>query len=301
MAKKILRGFIIVLIIANFFFLGAVYAEKAVVLSDAELDEISAAGFDIDINSVLAFRSSVAAQSNISAVNGLSAHVVSLTNSNFANIHNIGNSAVALQSNIAAVVAKSGDINGATINNRNEATISNTANTDTEGYAEASSLNADIPAFSLLGINNVYAAGSAVASQSNIAAIVALAGNIKNAFIDNYNDATLTNFGNSAVAAQSNIAVIVAQKDIDTATINNTNLANVANTLNDVFGGANLQNFTYSGVWGNLNINHLSLTYSEVASQSNIAIIVSLAGSITNASIQNYNPAGIQLISPESQ
>lgn len=295
MRRKQLRIVFIILIL-SWFSPYRTFAAQAKVLSDAELDNISAAGFDIDINSVSAFRSSVAAQSNIAALKGFGLNAASLSNSNFAIINNIGNSAVAAQSNIAAIVADRGNIEGVTVNNRNVAEINNMGNAG--GYAEAGSLNANIPSYGLLGVNNVYSDGSALASQSNIAALIALDGNIKDTLINNHNDATLANFGNSAVAAQSNIAIIVAQGNIDNTTINNSNVANVVNTLNGSSGGANIQNFTYSGLWGNLNIQHISVNYSTLANQRNIAVVVSLSGNVKNISVNNSNIANAQNILP---
>jgi hypothetical protein len=288
--------FVFIILISIGFLPYRAFAGQAVVLSDAELDAVSAAGFDIDINAVLAYRSSVAAQSNIAAIYGLGASAVSLSNSNFAQVNNFGNSAVAVQSNIAAVVAKEGDIQSATINNTNTANLNNTGNAS--GQAHATSLNLDLsPQAVLTRINQVLANYSAVASQSNVAAVVSLNGNIKDTVINNANTANLTNLGNSAVAAQSNIAVLVAQGTIDNSSINNSNIADVVNTGLPAAspGGANLQNFTYSGVFGNLNINHILVNYSASANQSNIAVIVSLGGGdVTNSSVNNSNIANVQ-------
>ena len=285
-----------ILIIGGFILLNfstPIYAEKITVLSDAELDNISAGGIDIDINAAEAFRSAVVSQSNIGAFKGFSLNNISLNNYNLSAINNTGNSAVGLQSNIAAVVAQKGDIKAATINNNNTATINNTGSL--EGALSASLANINAP-LGLVTINRVYADKSAVASQSNIAVIAALEGNIKDSLINNKNFAALTNFGNSAVASQSNIAVVVARGNIDNTTINNLNEAIVTNTgLNTALGGgAQVQNFNYSGLLGSLQINHLSVAYSAEAAQSNIAIVLSLGGgNVSNTHINSSNIATV--------
>lgn len=138
-------------------FLSLSYAYQATVLSDAELDNISAAGFHINLNAVLAFRAAVAAQNNI-----------------------------------AAVIAKDGDINGATINNSN-------------------TLNAS-------GVD------PGIDTQKNVAVVVALDGKIKDASIHNSNTATLTN---PQDLNQSNIAIIMAQGNIEDSSISNANFLTI--------------------------------------------------------------------------
>lgn len=281
--KKISIFISFVFIIYNFSPL--VYGGQAVMLSDEELDGVYAAGIDININSVEAFRSAVAAQSNIAAVTSLSANTVSLTNSNFAQINNIGNSAVAAQNNIAAVVARNGDINGVTINNTNVANIENSVTT-TEGFARALSLNAG----DKLTLGQVYAAGSAVASQSNIGVIAALNGGIYSSSINNLNDAVVENWGGSALASQINIAVAIANGGpIDGVTITNTNVANVGTT--DAV-GTMVDSTVYNGTLGNVNFNCV-VNQSAVATQINIAVIAALDNNATNTSVTNYNIATV--------
>jgi len=154
MLKKIfLITLILISVIIAGGFLSLSYANQATLLSDAELDNISAAGFDINLNAVLALRQAVTAQNNISAV-----------------------------------IAKNGDINGATINN------SNTLN--------ASSVDPGID------------------TQKNVGVVVALEGKIKGATIHNSNTATLTN---PQDLNQTNIAIIMAQGNIESSSISNTN------------------------------------------------------------------------------
>lgn len=280
--KKISIFISIVFIISNFSPLA--YAGQAVALSDEELDGIYAAGIDININSVEAFRSAVVAQSNIAAVTSLSANTVSLTNSNFAQINNVGNSAVAAQSNIAAVVARSGDINNATINNTNVANINNSVTA--EGFASASSLNMG----DRLTLGQVYAAGSAVASQSNIAVLAALNGGIYNSSINNFNNALVENWGGSALASQINIGVAITKGGpINGVTITNSNVANVGST--DAIGTITNSTF-YNGTLGNVDFN-LVVNQSAVASQINIAVIAALSNNATNTSVTNHNIATV--------
>lgn len=287
--KKIFRS----LIILGFFVFisfGFIRAQEAIVLSDSQLDDISAAGFDIDINAVEAFRSAVIAQSNIGAVKGFGLSNISLNNSNLGSINNIGNSGVGLQSNIAAVVAEKGNINGATINNSNILDIKNTGGQP--GAVSASLINADLSS-GLAAVNKVYADNSAVATQSNIAVMAALGGDITNSFINNRNFAALNNLGNAALAAQTNIAVVVARGNIDNVAINNLNEALVTNTANAA-GGAQVQSFNYSGLLGSLYVNNLSISYSAQAAQANIAVIVSLgSGHVTNSSVNSSNIATV--------
>jgi hypothetical protein len=100
---------------------------------------------------------------------------------------------VALQSNIAALVSyTTGDINGNSINNSNDAYVDNYY-TDDEGGVVAKSLFVGT-AEDTLSINAVEAYQSAVAAQSNIAAVVAMGGGVYNTSINNSNYATVENY-----------------------------------------------------------------------------------------------------------
>lgn len=89
-------------------------------------------------------------------------------------------------------------------------------------------------------LNAAYAFRSAVASQSNIAAVATL--NSSSAVnINATNQAIIRNQGNSAVASQINISTVLAKiGDITNAIINNLNVADVSNIFTEE-GGVKLE------------------------------------------------------------
>lgn len=215
MLKKIF--FISLVLIISGGFLSSAYAYQATVLSDAELDSISAAGFDInkyfDINAVLALRQTVTGQNNISAV-----------------------------------IARTGDINGVTINNGNTL--------------------------------NAFSSASGIGKQKNIGMVIALKGKIENAFIHNSNTASLTN---PQDLTQVNIGIIMAQGNIANSEIINTNSLTI-------LGGTS---YSHTVVSPAPNIEHISINYSALGKQSNLGVVVSFAGSITNTRISSFNNRNI--------
>lgn len=268
------------------------YPKQAIILCDQELDNISAAGFDIDINAAYAFRSAVISQSNIAAIasfNGSINHT-KINNSNLATVKNQGNSAVASQSNIAAIVAESGDIKDAIIKNTNIANVEN--NYTSEGGAQLNTASFDTTT-STVKINNVSADASSVVAQTNIAAVVALDGNIKDTKIRNFNHAVIKNNGDSALANQNNIAVMVASGSIENIQINNTNIANVKNTHTTDSDGANVVSLSHNGMLANFSINNIVTENSASVSQSNISAVISFVGNIKNDSIKGKNIAHV--------
>jgi hypothetical protein len=149
-------------------------------LSDAELDEVSAAGFDIDINAVLAFRA-IVEQAGIASgalKTGMTATAAASS---------------VVQNNIAAIYSAKGDISGATIDNSNSISL----NAVTAGGAGAEQNNLAVIAAqegavrdsSLNNVNQAEAcADIAGISQDNIGIIIA-AGNVENCAINNANQA----------------------------------------------------------------------------------------------------------------
>lgn len=198
-------------------------AYAARILSDAELDCVSAQGFDfddIDINAVLNLqRGAGIIQNNIAAVSGKSQTATQLYNDNIALAEGLQGNASVKQENIAAVVASGGDIVNAQINNEN--------------YAVAS------------------ASGSAAVRQKNTALLIALNGDIVNSAINNVNHAVAGAVQTTSVV-QQNIAIVIASGIIDAA-ISNVNSAVTAGNavVNSVSGSTYL--FTYKNFSGIIN------------------------------------------------
>ncbi|MBU1061479.1 MAG: hypothetical protein KJ957_02705 [Candidatus Omnitrophica bacterium] len=138
------------------------------------------------VNKVTASASSVSAQTNIAAVVALNGGVVNtkINNTNITTVENQGNSAAALQTNIAIIIAKN-DIENPVVNNQNTANVINT-NTTNHGGAKASSLSFSGILMNF-DINDVVANNKAVASQANFTFIKSLRGNIKNALLQKLN------------------------------------------------------------------------------------------------------------------
>jgi len=226
-------------------FLPLAYAGDVRILSDKEMDRISAGGSAPDIIDAwikFIFRPVVIPSGDV--YNGA-----------------IGDSSSNVeQSNISAVVAKHGNINGATIENTNVADIS---------------------------------ANSATTDQRNIAAVVSLDGNVFNTSINNSNQVTLKNLGNPALpfAEQSNIAVVIAMGGfIDGTAIANMNMADIGISNP---GGITTSDFVFDSTLGNIKINY-TVSLSPVAAQSNISVIAPLKGaSISNTSISDRNIATV--------
>ncbi|MBN3040132.1 MAG: hypothetical protein JW867_03315, partial [Candidatus Omnitrophica bacterium] len=294
--SKILLTFILAAVLVFNPSLGC-FTQQAVELSDAELDNLFAGGLNIDINAVEAKISAVTAQSNIGALYSQCGDITSssVNNTNTAYVFNIGNSAIASQNNIALTVAKEGDIDSVTLRNFNFAEVENT------GIDESGSGGVNLNQLNISGagldfrLNNFNSSNSALAIQSNIAAAVALNGNISNLVIDNSNFACVRNSGNSALAVQNNIGMAIAPHgDISDTVINNTNIAHVFNDATSGIAGG-VDAFSLDMTMGSLDItiNGVTTNLSASAIQSNIGIIaVGNGHSITNSTINNYNNMG---------
>ena len=295
---------LILVIIFTFSRVPISYADQrghAVILSDQELDEISAqglGGLNISINTISSGASTVVSQGNIGALLVLNGGLLnsSIVNSNFAEVFNVGNSSIVGQGNIAVGFARNGDVDGVSIENSNYADITNLSNGSTDAGAnitQTSLFSGGLNFFSGL----VSASNSSVASQYNIAALVALEGSVLNSSIINSNIAEVFNLGNAALVAQNNIAIAIARNGIiDNVTISNTNEATVINNVNGVDGGAQVGSFVLNKGNLNITINAESVTNSIGIIQNNITILSVIGSSLNSLSgvnIENINISNI--------
>jgi len=172
------------------------------ILPDEVLGELYAAGasYDTLINYLPTSKeSAVAQQSNIAGiVAGSGVGGAYINNKNCASVSNIeGESAVAFQSNVGAIVGNEGNINGAYITNENSAVVVNSEYKDgRDPSVQGKSISASFPD-GTADINEVTSTVSAIASQSNIGAIVSLGGSVSNAYITQKNCAFVTNIASS--------------------------------------------------------------------------------------------------------
>ncbi|MEW6102189.1 MAG: hypothetical protein AB1481_07885 [Candidatus Omnitrophota bacterium] len=166
---------------------------QAGMLTDSQLAGVYA-GDSEDINDVTAITSAVVAQSNMATVDSLYGGVSGsrMRSSNEALVEGLGNSTVALQSNIAAIAGMGGDETnvGNIIVNTNDALVMNNA-LPVEGGVEGTSVES-IGDEDFLAVNPVSAFLSAVALQSNIAAVSG-GGSVGNTGIANVNTAQVVN------------------------------------------------------------------------------------------------------------
>lgn len=199
--KKIFNLIVIIIFFlqVNYAFAGA----EPIELCDAELDSISAAGFDINLEAVAALRQSVAAyQANLAALSGSSLSNASINNTNSANINSALGPTDITQENLACVVAGSGDINGAVLNNSNIAAVD-------------------------------FSQGPLMLAQSNISALVAVNGSILDSVINNINNVTINDGISGAAVNQQNISILVASTAVFDAVVNQQNLVSgAANSIN---------------------------------------------------------------------
>ena len=190
-----------IIITVFFLALGAsspAYAYQARCLSDQELDNISAGGFDVDLGAAYSFRASVFSQSNIASlmsVKGTISHT-GVSNLNVFDSHNSVYQNATFQENITALIAQTGDILGTTINSTN--------------FAEITS--------SIMGLD-----------QANIVLVSALTGNIQDVTINNTNLANIQNVLTAPSTTETNISVLVAGGSIQNAVVNSANTAKVGN------------------------------------------------------------------------
>jgi hypothetical protein len=273
----------------------SVQAQQAVVLSDAELDDIHAGGLDLTINVLEAHQSAIASQNNIGTLFSQGPILLngSISNTNYAQVYNVGNSALAAQSNIAVAVARGGNIDSLTIDNSNEAYVYNTAGAGAAKALKLSQLSFSRKGLSL-DIGGLESSYSGVALQNNIAAVVSFGGEISNVTINNSNYAEVTNTGNTALVAQNNIAVVVScggSLDADTIHINNVNEAGLSNNLNGIDGKAVAKSLLIQKGGYSITIDAVSAQKSAVCVQNNIGIIATkkISGSKSDVSISNIN------------
>lgn len=279
---------------------------QAIVLSDAELDNISAAGFDININAAYAFRAAVINQSNIATVACINGNAkININATNQAMAINQGNPTLTNQSNISAIIDKIGNIKDAIIKNFNTVSVQNGDTSVPQApISIETTANFNIPAAipecveTPLGhqapapvetpvslqapaptsvTNGASTNTLSAVVQTNIAAVVALNGSVENANIDNLNSAFIEKVGNSALADQINIAVVIAKDNIS-AKINNINTASVEDmkTTNSVVDVASL--FSGNDAIIKYDITKVAMGGSAQAIQTNITFVKSLGG-----------------------
>jgi len=208
--KKIFL-FIFVLMSIPFLFKGFAFAKEAIVLSDQELDNVSAAGFDIDIDAVLAWRQAVLTQTNIAAVIAKEGNIEGVTINNCNNLNADSLNSQAEQRNIAVVSAWEGKIKDVRINNVNNAyidglkgltqsnlaivmakeDIDQTTINNINSLTTSSNQNFFSYTFNLPAINNIRRFSvnySFFSQQRNLAIVVSFKGEIKNTAINNLNN-----------------------------------------------------------------------------------------------------------------
>ncbi|MEW6102187.1 MAG: hypothetical protein AB1481_07875 [Candidatus Omnitrophota bacterium] len=201
---------------------GFVYAKELCQLSDAELDEISAAGFDINIEATLAYRALVANQINTAAISSQANNALSkINNLNSSSMRNVLSVGSVNQENTATIVAANGNISQAEINNIN--------------YTYIESL------------------GPAGIAQVNIACIIAPNGTVSDSSINNVNEIDLAGISSLANMTQINIGIIAASQIIN-STISNLSLVGIAGN-NVISSAADIVNsFSINGITGIVNI-----------------------------------------------
>lgn len=186
----------IIAVVAVLLLLGYSFA-SAQILSSSELDSVYAGQFDNTVeDDISGINSAVAAQKNITTFGSTDGAVSAstATNLNTASVTNIGDSAVGIQTNIAAIAGLgttlSSDDN--TISSTNEAEVVNTIANDTGSADDALTGTSASGAGTNSLASTVSALQSAIASQNNIAAIVG-GGGVNAGTITNTNTATVTN------------------------------------------------------------------------------------------------------------
>lgn len=291
--ERLKRMFVILLLMAAALIVCT--ASSAELLSDVELAKVYAGEVDSEASDVITVEaSSLSNQKNIAGVSSLDSGVrtTRIRNTNRAELENIGDSAVALQANLAAIASLGAeDALGNVMINRNNARVDNLASA--EGFGEGlsgGSLTTGASSEMLLG--SILALQSAVVGQSNIAALAA-PGNIRLTFIDNDNRADVDNIGDSALALQSNIAGIagLGAGEVRGDVILNSNRARVDNlAVSEGLVEADLEHLALNGDDLISGTSSLSASQSAVASQFNIGAI-SGGADIRNTRIRNDNRA----------
>jgi len=172
-------------------------AAHAEVLTNVEMNGIYAGQFDGTVNQVSAVSSALVDQSNVGVIDSSAGCVfdTSMDNANSAEVSNAGgDSAIAMQSNIAAISGLSEDLacvnSGNTITNSNDATVSNVVNIELPGSVDGQSVQGST-SIGELTVNVVSSLESAIASQSNVGAIAGVV-DVTGTSISNINTASVT-------------------------------------------------------------------------------------------------------------
>ncbi|MFA5500249.1 MAG: hypothetical protein WC404_04130 [Candidatus Omnitrophota bacterium] len=145
--------------------------------------------------------------------------------------------------------------------------------------------------------DQVSSVASTVAAQKNIGAIGSIeAGSVINSVIDNVNEATVANVGDSAIAIQTNIGAMAGMgvSDNDGNAITNVNDAVVDNLVVQTDGSIDAQSSgsTTSGAGTTSALTSVSGLQSAVASQTNVGAIVGV-GNVSNSVMTNSNTASV--------
>lgn len=175
--------------------MGFTVPAQAEMLSDAQMANVYAGQFDVQIDdNVAAIGSAVADQKNVGSVGSVNGCLngIAVDNTNMLDVSNVGDSAVGSQLNIAAAAGMGVDcINDSnSITNTNDATVSNVVDTTVAGSVEGSATGTVMEG-SALASNTISALMSAVSCQGNIGAIVTDA-DITGTSVSNINTATVT-------------------------------------------------------------------------------------------------------------
>ena len=254
--KKRMLVFILFLLV-SFGSLPLVYSlsNHATILTDEELDNIYAGGFDFDLAAAYAFRAAVVRQRNIAAINGINGNIKNpqINNVNSARVINVdgsgGSWGGSSQANVSAVVAQSGDIVGANVSSGNvlqtvayNSPIAVSVDVSPGNVTpQVDVIPVDVTAVDVTPIDvtpldvtpvdvtpaEVTQVDLVPAVQTNVAALVALEGDIKQSTINNFNVANIKDETNCTVAVENNIAVVVAGGSIESTGIKNTSIASV--------------------------------------------------------------------------
>lgn len=174
------------------------------VLENHGTDSMSASGIsggqfelnsgEIDINRFNASNAGLAMQNNIAGVIAMDGDIsdVVINNTNVANVVNFGSAAVAAQNNFALAIA-SGSLDNVTINNVNNAVVSNTLN-GFIGQVDLKSMTFNTGTMNIT-VNSASGLNSAGVLQNNIAitALLGGSGTASEININNINTASVTN------------------------------------------------------------------------------------------------------------
>lgn len=160
------------------------------IMTDDELDGISAGGFDINVDSVMAFRAVVeqaGATSGAFAQGRVAAR----------------QAAAAIQNNIAAIYAAKGDISGAGINNANSLSLKGITDAMQHNLAVIAARKGAVKDSVINNMNDALTDSLLSGlTQENVGIIVA-SGNVENCAIDNANLNPANTAGQAAAAIES--------------------------------------------------------------------------------------------------